>query len=317
MVGLALVAVFAMAAVVATSASALPEFGQCFVQAKHEGKFTNAGCTVKAKKVSEKFTGEFEWRKETEVANKGTAGESGTAVLSTNIVFCLPSHENLEKCRAGEEEATLPISLECEKEVNQGQITGSKEFTNLQVTFEGCKVFGSTPCGNTSVEGQIQTFPLKGKLGYINKATKPRQVGVLLEPKTKPEFARFTCSNGSLGTVVSDAKSTEFPAYPPSGGGDGIISPIIPVNTMTTSFEQVYSVTAENENIPSKFEGTAPLKVLEDYLYFPFEQPQRSKWAKAGEALTNIQHPCASTKGTRSCVEGAPESLEAGEIKAN
>ena len=61
MLGLCLVAVFAVAAIAASSASALPEWGQC--EAKAGGKYSDRNCQTKAKKGK----GEYEWRKATEV----------------------------------------------------------------------------------------------------------------------------------------------------------------------------------------------------------------------------------------------------------
>jgi hypothetical protein len=320
MVGLCLVAVFAIAAIAASSASALPEFGECVVQPKHEGKFTESNCIKKANKVAEKFTGEFEWRKASEVEGKEIGGASVAAVLQTTFTVCQPSDEkNLKECRAGEEtEHFGPIAVECSKEQNFGQITGPNTLGHVVARFTHCAVFGSTPCGNSSEEGTIFTNNLKGKLGWINKGTKPRQVGVVLEPETKKgEFAKFTCA-GLLIVHVGEATEAEFPAYPPKGGGDGIISPITPVNEMTRSFTQVYSFNAAEENIPNKFEGTAPLKVLEDWEESAFEPTKQSKWSKAGEALTNTEHPCALNFPVRSCASEESElDVKAGEIKAN
>jgi hypothetical protein len=291
MVGLCLVAVFAMTAIAATSASALPEFGKCVVQAKHEGKYANSNCTVKAKKVNEKFTGEFEWVKATSLPNKSFRGEGGAGVLNVIARFCEGSKgvgsERTAACEAkGWEEAA--IAVECTSETAHGEVTGTKEVTNVAVKFKGCKLFGSIPCSNAGVE-EINTHVLKGKLGYINKAK--HEVGIDLNPKVaKGEFARFDCSGAVAVVVGTDPKLTgeSAPVYLPNGGGDGIISPIEPVNTMTTKYTQTYTTTALDENIPNKFEGTAPLQVLEAYGYSP-ENPVNSQlWSKAGEVITNV-----------------------------
>jgi hypothetical protein len=318
MVGLALVAVFATAAVAATSASAsLPEFGECVVQGKHEGKYTNAGCTTKAKKVNEKFTGEFEWRKATEIAEKTIAGDSGPGVLKTVLTIC-QSAENLKECREGETKEELAVSVECSAQENAGEITGTKELKNVVVKFTGCLLFGSAVCQNSIEAGEIKVNPLRGKLGFINKTATPRQVGVLLEPATKGgEFAKFNCAE-FLETHVGAAKETEFPFYPPKGGGDGIISPVTPVNTMTEAFTQTYTVSEKDENIPSKFEGTQPLKVLEDWIENAREVSRRSKWSPAGEELTNTEADCTASGFNRpECIHRLPGGTKPGEIKAN
>ena len=137
----------------------------------------------------------------------------------------------------------------------------------MSVKFKGCKLFGTAPCSNGPIEGEIQVNVLKGVLGYISKS--PKQVGILLEPaKKKGEFAQFNCG-GILTTVVGVGNAKEGAAYSPetTGGFDGIISPITPINTMTKEFTQTYTVNEEtHENIPSKFEGKH-IELLEDYTF--------------------------------------------------
>ncbi len=62
MVGICLVAMIAVVAAMAGSASAkLPEWGKCEASATHEGKYADAGCTQPVKKVYGKYTGGYEW----------------------------------------------------------------------------------------------------------------------------------------------------------------------------------------------------------------------------------------------------------------
>ena len=312
--GPCLVAVFAIAAIAATSASAgLPEFGECYAKAK--GKYADSGCTEKAKKG----TGAYEWRKAAkEVESKEIAGESGPGVLKADLLIC-PSDEKAEKCSEPAEE---PINVECSSQWNYGQITGSKTVGKITVLFEGCAIFGTAPCTNTGVEGRIVVNTLKGTLGWINKSAKPAQVGLLLEPVVKGgEFAEFICSTADTQSHVGVAKASENPVYPPKGGGNGIISPITPVNTMTKEFTQIYAVNAADENIPNKFEGTAPLKVLETWLG-KLEEPEfGSKWSKAGEELTNVERDCIPEHPKYECASNnnysGEEASKPGEIKAN
>jgi hypothetical protein len=302
MLGLCLIAAFAVVAIAATSASALPEWGQCFEQPAHLGKYTDANCTKKAtvNKATGKVEGQFEFRKGNEIsasqkkfagANVGSGG-----LLTTEFLICegpeaVKEHRISRKaCEAGGGEAATfgTLTVECESESNHGETAGTKEVKNVSVKFLGCKL-GATPCSNGTSEGEILVNTLKGSLGYINKATK--EVGVLLTPAVKKgEFAKFTCA-GTLTTVVGVGNEKEGAAYSPEtkGGNDGIISPITPVNTMSKEFTQVYTVNANKENVPSKFEGK-PIELLEDYI-FVNEEPQRSSlWQKAGEAITNVNH---------------------------
>jgi hypothetical protein len=292
MVGLALVAVFAMTAIAATSASALPEFGQCYVQAKHEGKYANSNCTTKAKKISEKFTGEFEWRKATEVAKRKFTGAGGAGILTTTLNFCVRGDQFVNPACEGQEVNIGPLRVECTSENAAGEITGSKTIGNIVVKFHGCTLNGGSPCSNSSIEGEIVVNVLKGSIGYISKSKK--EVGVLLTPTTtRGEFAKFVCAGGALTTIVGEGPSkvgtvTLNCAYPETHcGGDGIISPVTPVNTMTPTLTQVYTVNAAEENVPSHFEGK-PIELLEDWVYNNGEPERRSAWSKAGEEVTNV-----------------------------
>ncbi len=325
MVGLCLVAVFAIAAVTASSASALPEWGKC--EAKAGGKYSDANCTVKAKKGS----GTFEWKKGSEVGKVqfagGNVGSGG--VLTTYLRFCLDESEKvLENSRVtrancaakggtqhfepGDPEAE-PIFVECTSETNNGQSDGSKSLKNVKVKFKGCALFGAFPCSNTEVAGEIQVNELKGSLGYINKAAK--EVGVLLEPVSKHgAFAHFTCS-GLADTTVGVGNSKEGTYYLPEGKGgyDGVISPITPVNTMTHSFTQVYTINPETaENIPNKFDGKH-LDLLEDFQVPPSNPAHGSMWSPAGEEITNVNYLCKHHEVIP--IECKPETEE-GEIKA-
>ncbi len=286
MLGLCLVAVLAVAAVVATSASAKsPEWGQCYAKAK--GKYADSNCQTKAKKGA----GTFEWRKGTQVANTGFNGAGGTGILTSTFILCEPAakREPGTCAEKGQEEVKFgPITVECTSESSHGETTGKNGVKNIDVKFNGCVALGSIPCSNTTTEGEIVTNILKGELGYINKGSK--EVGVDLNPNTKNgEFAKFSCAIG-LTTVVGVGNKKEGTAYPGKGGGDGIISPITPVNQMTNEFTQTYVINEQEENIPNKFEGK-PLQVLEAYLYNTSEPSASSKWSKSGETIVNVNTP--------------------------
>ena len=288
----------AVIALAVSSASAVPEWGQC--DAKTGGKYADSNCTTKAKKGA----GRFEWKKGKSLKpvkfSGGNVGSGG--VLSSKFRSCLNATEEgrvgprttRAKCKelGGTEQVEEgQLTIECEAEQNYGQTSGTKSLVNISVKFTGCKAFGSTPCSNGPIEGEIQVNALKGELGYINKAEK--KVGVLLTPATKNgEFAKFICG-GILGTVVGVGNSKEGAQYEPekTGGYDGIISPITPVNRMTSEYTQVYTVNPETqENIPSKFEGKH-IDLLEDYLYNPTEPEFSSDWSRSGEEITNVNHP--------------------------
>ena len=292
MLGLCLVAVCAVAAYVVSSASAKgPEFGQCY--AKAGGKYSDRNCQTKAKKGK----GAYEWRKAKEVSNsekqfRGHNVGSG-GVLTADIRICNAGTYELlkvsrKKCEEGGGEYSEPAYetyVECESEQNSGEEAGTKEVKNISVIFRGCKLFGTTPCGNSGEEGVIDVNPLKGTLGYIKKSTK--EVGVLLEPVTKHGlFAKFACSGDTL--EVGAGSSSEGAAYSPEshGGYDGIISPIGPVNTMTPGLTQTYTINSELENIPSHFEGGHD-ELLETSGTVTENPKEHFVWQKSGETITN------------------------------
>jgi hypothetical protein len=331
MMGLCLAALLALAAFAASSASAgLPEFGKC--EAKAGGKYKNSNCTETAKKGE----GSYEWKKGSQLKPRSFWGQNigSGGVLTTYGRGCYKTvsggkeeigRRSRAKCKAegnseeNEEGGTRfgPLTIECTSERNTGEIVGSKELKNITVVFHGCK-FEGLACSNTSVEGEIDVNPLKGTLGYINKSEK--KAGVLLEPGKKDgTFASFDCG-GLLNTVVGVGNSTEGAFYEPekTGGYDGIISPVTPVNQMTAHSKQVFTINPETaENLPSKFEGKH-IDLLEDYLYNPNEEPEKNStdWSPAGEEITNENTVCAhevSTTEASGCSEG---KLEEGEIKA-
>jgi hypothetical protein len=294
MVGVCLVAIFAVAAFASSSAMALPEWGKC--EAKAGGKYSDGNCQTKAKKG----TGTFEWKKGATLKNIPFSGHNigSGGVLSTKLRICgekeNPSamiygqHTTRKKCEeaGGVDSLIESVSIECESESNIGEATGKNGLTKVQVKFTGCKIFGVLPCQNGN-EGEINVNTLKGSLGYINKAEK--KVGVLLEPAKKHgDFASFTCF-GQLSIVVGVGNAKEGANYLPEskGGYDGIISPITPVNTMTSEYTQVFTINEAFENVPNKFEGKH-ISLLEDYQYANEEPEIIYQWSPAGEEITNV-----------------------------
>jgi hypothetical protein len=284
--GLCMAAAFAIAAFTANSAFAgNPEFGQCY--AKEGGKYADSNCQTKAKSG----TGKFEWRKEAEVPNKGFTGEGGAGVLAGKYEVC-EGGPNTERRRSGGcpegEFSTLAVQVECTSEKAHGEITGKNTVGSVAVKFFGCKALGSIPCSNSAEPETVEVNTLKGNLGWINKSKK--EVGVLLTPVLKHgAFASFNCGGANfLSTVVGVGSKTEGFAYgPPKGGGDGIISPITPVDQMSPTYTQEYTQSEEDENIPNKFEGK-PLQVLESYLFNATEPQYTSEWSKSAEVVTNV-----------------------------
>src|SRR4030081_3466421 len=137
--GLALVAVFAMTAFAASSAMALPEVGRC-IAGSSSSKYSDSNCNVK---------GAFEFVK-TIVKNKFTSA-GGEGVLET----------------------TSGTKVVCKTQSATGEYkAGGKEVTNVVAKFQGCAIpaLGITCKTKGAPEGEIVTNPLGGKLGYILKS---------------------------------------------------------------------------------------------------------------------------------------------------
>jgi len=289
MLGLCLVAVFAVIAVMSSSASALPEFGQCYKKGAGS-KYTEASCV---KKATTKSPGEYEWRKATEIeaAKRKLEGTGGTVTLTGLYRVCEPSFGvRAPKCHEGEEEVTIPGPVVCTSEENRGEISSANGVKNVTVTFQGCRFEGAggPTCQSTATAGEIKLGTLKGKLGFINKAATPREVGLLLEPaKAKAKFITYKCNANELSFTIGMGNEKEGCVYPLTKcGGDGIISAVTPVNTMTSALTQTFTASEGTaENIPSKFEGTQPLKALEGYLFNA--EGATSMWSKVSVSLTN------------------------------
>ncbi len=301
MLGLCLVAVLALAAVAASGASGL-EWGKC--EAKAGGNYTEANCKTKAKP---KGTGGFEWLKASQVASKRVAegksagvpfkGESvgSEPILTTDFFVCRPAEESRisrKKCaekgehtEGGEQESALFVS--CDKETATGETVAKSNVEDVNVTFTGCLLLGSAPCTGAGLkEGEVKTSTLKGKLGWIKKSAK--EVGVVLEPAKKhAPFAVFNCAELITTVGVGNAKEGAFYEPESHGGYDEIISPVTPVNEMTSKLTQTYTENGKLENVPNKFEGKHRSS-LEDVIEPEPEPGFGSLWQAAAEELTNV-----------------------------
>ena len=290
MLGVCLVAVCGIAALVSASASAkLPEWGKCVKtpvevkgKVKAKGKYADANCT-------EKTGGEYEFL-------KGTEGLPGGTEF-TNILTS-------EKATL---ETSFGISVNCTGQTARGYLSGTKEVSNVVVTFTGCEAsLGNFKCENTFkeeegeeynfkyIKGEIRTFGLKGKLVYISGAGTPSPVvGLQLEPEQKNGwFAFFGCGPGGAHPLPA-IKSVVGRKPQGANGGDKVVSPITPINTMGTETTQKYEIkknpeTGENERgvqEPSEINGKPAH--LETQLFFEGE-PGTSEWGKAAQEETAV-----------------------------
>ena len=266
-------------------------------EAKKHGNYLTSACTTEKEKkgVPEEHKGKFE------KFGPKFNGEGGKGVLSATMYECRldPSEIAGRHPRAacqnegrhpGEYVEEIPgLEVECTSEHAAGEALGSDEVANVSVRFNGCLIFGTNPCKSPGANPEeVRTEPLKGKLGYIEKAG--AKVGVLLEPVTpKGRFANLECENIEANVSVGVGNATEGAFYTPeaTGGNDGIISPITPVNTMTPKFTQQYTANANRENVPSHFEG-GQNELLESYFETREEPIESTTWSPAGQEITNV-----------------------------
>jgi hypothetical protein len=145
--GLALVAVFALAAMTAAGASASkPVWKVCVKSAKNAGEFSDKNCSVSAG-----GTGKYNL-----VAGigkgKGFKGKGGEAILH-NVV---PGKGD--------------IQVKCASFKDAGSIVAPSGVVKVTSTFSKCKSLGS-PCKTEGGKKEtITTNSLAGSLGYLNKA---------------------------------------------------------------------------------------------------------------------------------------------------
>lgn len=165
LIGLCLLAAFAVSGVAAGSALAAPpfEFGRCLPKKAGGEGFSDAGCT---KHVT---TGaKFEW---------------------TNVIL-----KNKFKSHLTSSAATLEgeggEKVSCTKEVTEGaEITGPKAVGNLVEKFSGCASSG-VPCNSAGKgSGAIDTAVLEGELARAGS-----KLGIILFGPGHGAWAEFECS---------------------------------------------------------------------------------------------------------------------------
>jgi hypothetical protein len=182
--GLALVAVLALGAIAASSASAeLPEFGKCVAEA--EGKYTESNCVTKAKEAQPHI---FERANAREIVNPKFTKTSGTTFFEgeSGIKFI---------CSASSGTGELD---------EDGTTLAAKGVENVVVKYTGCGIpsFG-LQCKSGAVAEEIVTNVLEGNLVYASKAKK--EVLQELHPQVKKgAFETFECGGGAITFVIKE-----------------------------------------------------------------------------------------------------------------
>lgn len=178
----AAVAAALLASVVVASASAAePALFECAkapkVEKKYTGRYTDKKCSKEASEA-ERLEGKTNKYELKEGVGKGKEFKGKGAGA------------NLEVVGIG--------GVACTSSSDEGKFASPKTAAGITVTFKGCELSGHK-CENTGKAGEIKTNPLKGVVGYINRAT--HEVGVDLSAESGTYEAKFDC--GELEMRVS------------------------------------------------------------------------------------------------------------------
>lgn len=220
--GLCLVAVFALSAVVASAASAsLPAVYECAKTVKFEGKYTghytSKACSEASKVVS---GGKYELREYSKgEAGKTFKGKGGGADLAIEGV----------------------ATVACTSSTDTGKFSGPKTSNHTIATFKGCEIAGLKCNSAGAPTGTVVTKSLAGEVGYISgKGTEHPVVGVDLRPETGLYEAEFECADLHLrvsGSVIGEV--------------------IVPLKTFTKTVTFKFRESGGKQH-PEEFEGGLP-----------------------------------------------------------
>lgn len=250
MMGLCLVAVFALTAAISASASAAePAFYEChkLTTKPYKGKFTDKKCSVAATPEQEAAGKVNKYELQEGIGTKGKAfkGKGGAATLHTPAV-------------GGE--------VTCKSFKDEGHVATPTTENKVISEFKTCTSLGKKCTSPAAKAGTIKTKNLAGELGYISKAGKT--VGVELQAETGSILAEFNCEGLEIVTTGS------------------VIGTLEPVNVFTKTEVNQFTVNGEGFQSIKKFEG-GPTHVLQSLINGsgPFESGQQAEATNKGEEL--------------------------------
>jgi hypothetical protein len=180
-VGVCLVAAFAMSAVVTATASAeLPEFQGC--NKYKGGLYPNNSCLKPGQ------PGKYELQPWNTIPNKEGTGKAGEGRLTTYI-----------------KGVGIVAELKCKSSKSTIIITGPKSIS-LKLTDKGCESSGKKCASAGQKPGVIETNLILGDLIYLDPPANTK-VGILIEPEEGhgPYLAEFNCE-GLIARVAGSIK---------------------------------------------------------------------------------------------------------------
>lgn len=158
-VGLCLIAVFAITAVAAGTASAsFPEYKTCVKAAvKEKGTFNDKNCSIPSKGVAKAKEGGYELGPFSAAKKKAFTGKAGVSTLFSYI----PSNEATFWTGG-----TVVGTVTCKSAKSAGEVTGPKTST-VTVEFKTCATEGKKCTSPAAKAGTIKTNKLTATLGFI------------------------------------------------------------------------------------------------------------------------------------------------------
>jgi len=267
MLGACLLALFALAAMIAGTASAekLPAWGQCVkTESGTGGKYADAGCIQPVKKVNGGLPGAYEWYP-ARVSPEVGAGES-------LLVNHIPAEEQPVSQTTIALADGYTITCEPLRETTEFDITGPHTTLSApNLSFGGCRPTSpeaGVECGTTdrAEEAEITTWQefynyvqqegptWHGTLTYFEgKRSSDPTVGYVFKTSPKKErfFQQLICEGGPVETMVIGGHK----------GGEELAMQVSPVNAMSASHTLKMSQSG-GVGQPASFEGH-PAKPLE------------------------------------------------------
>jgi len=189
--GLALVAVFAISALAASGASATPAWYECAKAAvKNTGEYTDKACTLES---AGKNTGKYNLQPG---IGKGKAFKTKGGAATLHVI--------IPATGKGAFPGGAHVEVKCTSYKGSGQPALPNKVEKVVAAFKGCTVLAA-PCQSGSKKGVIETNSLNGEMIDIEGGSK---VGSLLKAETGAILASFTCtevaSTNVLGSVIAE-----------------------------------------------------------------------------------------------------------------
>jgi hypothetical protein len=201
--GLALVAVFALAAVVASGASASPTWTECAKTVKnaeghYTGTYTDKLCTVEATEAEKAEGKHNKYELKEGLGKKGATKpfkvKGGAATL----------HVIIPATGKGAFPGGAHVEVKCTSFKGSGLPALPNKVKEVVSEFKGCTVLAA-PCQSGSKKGTITTNSLSGEMIDIEGGS---GVGTELQGEASPVLANFTCTEVAttnvLGSVIAE-----------------------------------------------------------------------------------------------------------------